>query len=206
MSFSRRSFLVTAGAVLTAQAVQRSATAATTVDTRFTPREVGSPTAKIVVEEWFSLTCVHCAHFAENTYPQVKKNLIDTGKIRYVFHDFPTDQLATVAAMVARTLPVDRYEAFCSSLLASQDRWAFNREGNPHDELKNMAAFAGMPADVFEKAITDQPLMQFILNEQNQAQTKYGFDSTPTFRFNDKVQVSSAISYDEFVKNLAQAS
>lgn len=80
------------------------------VDPLFAPRQLGNPNAKVVVEEWFSLTCIHCAHFAENTFPQVKTNLIDTGKIRYVFHDFPTDQTATIAAMVARALPVDRYE------------------------------------------------------------------------------------------------
>ncbi|MFT8445703.1 DsbA family protein, partial [Acetobacter orientalis] len=153
-----------------------------------------------------SLTCIHCAHFDENTFPQVKKNLIDTGKIRYVFHDFPTDQLATLAAMVARSLPTDRYEAFVLSLLASLDRWAYVRDSSPVDALKKMAAFAGMPGDTFDKTIADQSLMQFILNQQTDAQNKYHFDSTPTFRFNDKVQVSNDMSYDEFVKHLSDAS
>nr|WP_267879943.1 thioredoxin domain-containing protein [Acetobacter papayae] len=115
MSFSRRSFLVATGAALsTAPVWNRTLAAAQTpdasVDPLFAPRQLGNPNAKVVVEEWFSLTCIHCAHFAENTFPQVKTNLIDTGKIRYVFHDFPTDQTATIAAMVARALPVDRYE------------------------------------------------------------------------------------------------
>lgn len=210
MSFSRRSFLVATGAALsTAPVWDRTLAAAQTpdasVDPLFAPRQLGNPNAKVVVEEWFSLTCIHCAHFAENTFPQVKTNLIDTGKIRYVFHDFPTDQTATIAAMVARALPVDRYEPFCSSLLSSLDRWAYDREANPMTELKKMAAFAGMPGDVFDKTVADQKLMQFILDGQNQAETKYNIDSTPTFRFNDTLQVSSAISYDEFVKDLAKA-
>lgn len=210
MAFSRRSLLVTTGTALLGAATsslahaQSAATPAT--DSRFAPRVLGNPNAKIMVEEWFSLTCIHCAHFAENTFPQVKKNLIDTGKIRYVFHDFPTDQLATLAAMVARSLPTDRYEAFVLSLLASLDRWAYVRDSSPVDALKKMAAFAGMPGDTFDKTIADQSLMQFILNQQTDAQNKYHFDSTPTFRFNDKVQVSNDMSYDEFVKHLSDAS
>ncbi|MBS0964884.1 DsbA family protein [Acetobacter okinawensis] len=206
MSFTRRSFLVATGAALSAGALQHAAFAADAPDTLFTPRVLGNPNAKIVVEEWFSLTCIHCAHFAEETFPQVKKNLIDTGKIRYVFHDFPTDQLATLAAMVARTLPEDRYEPFCSAVLSSLDRWAYNNEADHKAELQKIAAFAGMPAATFEKAIADQKLLQFIMTEQSEAQDKYNIESTPTFRFNNKEQVSSALSYDDFVKYLNKAS
>lgn len=210
MAFSRRSLLVTTGTALftaaTGSLAHAQSAATPSTDSRFAPRVLGNPDAKIVVEEWFSLTCIHCAHFAENTFPQVKKNLIDTGKIRYVFHDFPTDQLATLAAMVARTLPTDRYEAFVLSLLASLDRWAYVRDSSPVDALKKMAAFAGMPGETFDKTISDQSLMQFILNQQTDVQNKYHFDSTPTFRFNDKVQVSNDMSYDEFVKHLSDAS
>ncbi|GBQ50870.1 thioredoxin domain-containing protein [Acetobacter ghanensis] len=206
MSFTRRSFLVATGAALTAGSFHGAAFAAGAPDTRFTPRVLGNPDAKVVVEEWFSLTCIHCAHFAEQTFPQVRKNLIDTGKIRYVFHDFPTDQLATLAAMVARTLPEERYEPFCSAVLSSLDRWAYNNEADHKAELQKMAAFAGMPAETFEKAVTDQNLLQFIMSEQSQAQDKYNIESTPTFRFNNKEQVSSALSYDDFVKYLTKAS
>lgn len=206
MSFTRRSFLVATGAALTASSLHGAAFAADAPDPRFTPRVLGNPNAKVVVEEWFSLTCIHCAHFSEETFPQVKKNLIDTGKIRYVFHDFPTDQLATLAAMVARTLPEERYEPFCSAVLSSLDRWAYNNEADHKAELQKIAAFAGMPAETFEKAVTDQKLLQFIMTEQSEAQDKYSIESTPTFRFNNKEQVSSALSYDDFVKYLTKAS
>lgn len=207
MAFSRRSLLVTAGTALISSAAGGLAHAQSTgTDPRMTPRELGNPNAKIVVEEWFSLTCIHCAHFAENTFPLVKKNLIDTGKIRYIFHDFPTDQLATVAAMVARTLPPERYEAFAVSLLSSLDRWAYNQSAPPLESLKKMAAFAGMPGDTFDKTVADQQLMQFILTQQTDAQDKYHFDSTPTFRFNNKVQVSNDMDYETFAKHVTEAS
>src|SRR6185437_861940 len=90
-------------------------------------RSVGKPDAKVTVNEFFSLTCSHCAAFARETYPLVKKDLIDTGKVRWVFHDYPLDQVALMAAMVAHYLPVDRYEPFIDALFNTQDRWAFNR-------------------------------------------------------------------------------
>ena len=80
----------------------------------------------------------------------MKKNLIDTGKVRYIFRDFPLDQVALTAAMVARALPPERYEPFILALFASQDRWAFARGVNSTEELAKMAALAGMPRDVFD--------------------------------------------------------
>ena len=96
------------------------------------------------VGEWFSLTCTHCAAFAQETFPQIKAELIDTGKVRWVFRDFPLDQVALTAAMVARALPPDRYEPFIRALFANQDRWAFAQGVNRTDELWKTAALAGM--------------------------------------------------------------
>ena len=104
-------------------------------DPRLTERSIGKPDAQVTVTEWFSLTCTHCAHFAHDTMPQIKSDLIDTGKLRYVFHDFPLDQVALTAAMVARALPPERYEPFIAALFASQDRWAFARGVNTTEEL-----------------------------------------------------------------------
>ena len=74
-------------------------------DPRMAPRQDGSPAAKDRVEEWFSFTCPHCAAFALEVYPDVKAKLIDTGKLLYVFREFPRDKLDLMAAMVARSLP-----------------------------------------------------------------------------------------------------
>ncbi|OUJ11656.1 thioredoxin domain-containing protein [Acetobacter sp. DsW_059] len=211
MLFSRRSLLVTTttalltGAASRAALAQSSAANSAGTDTRFTPRTLGNPNAKAVVEEWFSLTCIHCAGFAQETLPEVKKNLIDTGKVFYIFHDFPTDQLATVAAMVARSLPPERYEPFVNSLLSNLDRWAYVKDSSPIDALQKMAAFAGMSGDTFQKVLNDQQLMQFIMNEQSDAEAKYQINATPSFRFNKKEVVSSELSYTDFVKHLDES-
>ena len=174
-------------------------------DDREGERAIGKADAKVTVEEFFSLTCTHCAAFARETLPQVKKNLIDTGKVRYVFHDFPLDQVALTAAMVARALPPQRYEPFINALFASQDRWAFAAGVNSTEELWKMAALAGMSRDTFDSAINDKTLRNWILQQQNDAQSKYHIDSTPSFLINGQ-KYSGEMSYDSFIKLIPDAS
>ena len=119
-------------------------------------RGLGDPSAKIVVTEYFSLTCTHCAAFAKETMPLIEKDLIQPGKVRFVFHDFPLDQVALTAAMVARYLPPNQYYPFVSALFASQDRWAFARGVNTTEEIWKLAALAGMSRDTFNDALADE--------------------------------------------------
>ena len=167
-------------------------------------RSVGKPDAKVTVNEFFSLTCSHCAAFARETYPLVKKDLIDTGKVRWVFHDYPLDQVALMAAMVAHYLPVDRYEPFIDALFNTQDRWAFNRGANPTEELWKMAALAGMSRATFDKAINDNDLKAWILKEQQADQEKWKIDSTPSFVIDGK-KYAGEMSYDKFRKLIPDA-
>ena len=113
-------------------------------DQRKAERSLGDPAAKVTVQEFFSLTCTHCAAFAQDTMPEVEKDLIAPGKVRFVYHDFPLDQVALTAAMVARYLPPAQYYPFVSALFANQDRWAFARGVNTTDEIWKLAALAGM--------------------------------------------------------------
>lgn len=200
MILSRRTLLSTA-AVLALPAAAR-AQAALSEDALRSERVVGSPTAKDTVEEWFSLTCTHCARFAQETFPQIKNNLIDTGKVRWVFRDFPLDRVALMAAMVARALPPDRYEPFILALFASQDRWAFAQGVDSQKELWDMAALAGMSRATFDAVVDDTGLQNWILATQKQAETKYNIDATPSFVINGKKMSSGEMGYDAFVKLL----
>jgi protein-disulfide isomerase len=198
-----------------APALQAAATApaappaAQAGDQRMTERAIGKPDAPVTVIEFSSLTCPHCAAFARDTMPQIKSQLIDTGKLRMVFGDFPLDQVALTAAMVARSLPPERYEPFCAALFASQDRWAFARGVNSTDELAKMAALAGLSRDAFNTAIADQPLRDWILKQQDEAGKTYQVDSTPTFIFNGPAEKNhreaGARPYDDFARLVAAA-
>ncbi|HEY1935572.1 MAG TPA: DsbA family protein [Acetobacteraceae bacterium] len=169
-----------------------------------TERAVGKPDAKVTVDEFFSLTCTHCADFAVNTFPTIQKNLIDTGKIRWVYHDFPLDQVALLAAQVARYLPPDRYEPFVNALFANQDRWAFAQGVNSTDELWKTAALAGMSRATFDQAVADDALKAWIVQGRTDAQDKWSIDSTPSFVINGQ-KYAGEMPYDAFAKLIPDA-
>ena len=194
MLTSRRSLLslVAAGAAL-------GPALAHAEDLTRTERSIGKSDAKVTVIECFSLTCSHCAAFAHEVLPQVKSELIDTGKIRYVLYDFPLNGLDFVAFQVSRYIAIDRYLPFVEALLATQDRWAFARGIDPKEELFKMAALAGMSRTTFDKAVADDALKNWIAAQQQVAVDKWKVDATPTFIVNGTVH-SGEMSFDEFRK------
>ena len=166
MTISRRSLLTVVPTGFTLSALALRSTAARADDNPRAERFVGKADAKVTVGEYFSLTCTHCAAFAQGTFPEVKKNMIDSGEVKWVFHDYPLDQVALTASQVARYLPVDRYEPFINALFATQNRWAFGRGNDPTDEMWKIAGLAGMSRQTFDKAIGDTALREWIVQEQ----------------------------------------
>jgi protein-disulfide isomerase len=193
----RRNLLSLVAAGLVLPAVARAADP----DPLFADRAIGSPDAKNTIIEYFSLTCPHCAAFSRDVFPKVKTQLIDTGKVRYVFRDYPLDQLALTAAMVARALPPDRYEPFISALFASQDRWAYARGVNNTEELWKTAALAGMSRQTFDAAIANEALKKAIVAGAEKAQNVDHVDSTPTFIINGE-RHAGGMDFDSLAKML----
>lgn len=191
MRFTRR-FLLTAVPAL-------AAVPAWADDETRAERSVGKPDAKVTVNEYFSLTCTHCAAFSMETMPKVHKELIDAGTVRWVYHDYPLDQVALQAAMVARYLPVDRYEPFVNALFATQNTWAFNRGAQPTEQLWKTAALAGMSRPTFDKAIGDTGLRDWIIRNQQADTEKWKIDSTPSFVINGQ-KYAGEMGYDAFRK------
>jgi protein-disulfide isomerase len=195
-----RRFLMTTGAtalgLAAIPAIGRAADA--TPPATEGPRFIGSPTAPVTVEEFFSLTCTHCAHYSNTTMLDVVTKLVNTGKLRIVYHDFPLDAVALEAAMIARHLPPTEYFPFCSALFASQDSWAFAPGINYTDQLWKMAALAGMSRSTFETAIADTSLKNWIQTQQVADEKLYNIEATPTFLINGKAQAGD-MSYNEFV-------
>jgi protein-disulfide isomerase len=217
MTLNRRSILTLAGGVVAAGAIgwlgwhrlpPASVMAASPAnqatgggDQHTAERGLGDPSAKVIVHEFFSLTCTHCAAFARGTMPEVEKDLIQPGKVRFVFHDFPLDQVALTAAMVARYLPPSQYYPFVSALFANQDRWAFARGVNPTEEIWKMAALAGMSRATFDQAVADTDLRNWILQQQQTDQDRWKIDSTPSFVINGQ-KTAGEMGYDAFRKLL----
>lgn len=202
MQFTRRSILSVVGASALMPGVAWADSGS--LPATETQRSIGSATAPVTIMEFFSLTCTHCAEFGTVTMPQVKPKLVDTGKLRIVYHDFPLDQVALKAAQVARYLPVDEYYPFIEALFASQNDWAFQQGEDYHASIFKYAALAGMDQATYDKAWNDMALAKWILAGQKEAETTYKINATPSFVLNGKTY-PGAMDYEDFAALIAKA-
>jgi protein-disulfide isomerase len=200
----RRPLLLRAGSALAAAVLPAPLLAQ--ADPRLGERTTGQADAPVAVQEFFSLTCGHCAAFHRETWPQVKRDLVDTGKVRMIWRDFPLDRVGLVAAMVARSLPPERYEGFVGTLFANQDRWAFGSD--PLAELGKLAALAGMGRAQFEAVTRDEALARGVLEVRQMAEREYTIQATPTFVFKGRgapITHSGNLPFDRFQERVAEA-
>ncbi len=158
-------------------------------------RIVGSPDAPITIVEYASLTCPHCASFHANTYPQLKKEWIDTGRAKLVFRHFPLDGIGLRAAAVSNCLEGDRHFGFIEVLMKSMQQWA--RSQDPTRALAQISALAGINQEQFEKCFNDEAEMDKILARRTEAANEYNVNSTPSFLVNGRL-VTGAQSFEAF--------
>jgi protein-disulfide isomerase len=152
-------------------------------------RVLGKDDAPVTIIEYASMTCPHCAHFAETTYPELKKRYIDTGKVKYIFREFPLDPLAAGASMLARCADKDKFYPMIETLFQLQRTWAVEK---PIPPLLAIAKQAGFTEQSFNACLSDQKMLDQMQAEQKRATDKFGVNSTPTIFVNGKKQVGSS--------------
>src|SRR6516165_162543 len=119
-------------------------------------RILGNPDAPITIVEYASLTCPHCAHFANDVLPELKKKWIDSGKAKLVLRDYPLDEPALRAAMIARCAPPDRFYAYVDTFFAAQDKWVMARDYR--EPLARLVKLGGMSKDEFDACLKNTAL------------------------------------------------
>jgi protein-disulfide isomerase len=163
-------------------------------------RILGSPDAPITIVEYASLTCPHCAHFANDVLPELKKKWIDTGKAKLVLRDFPLDEPALRAAMIARCAPPDRYYAYVDTFFASQDKWVMARDYR--EALARLVKLGGMNKEEFDSCLNNSALENKIVEGRLVASKELEVNSTPTFFINGR-KFTGAPTVEEFDKALS---
>lgn len=146
---------------------------------------IGPADAKVTVVEFASMTCGHCQKFATSVFPEFKKKYVDTNKVRFVFREFPLDNLAAAASMLARCAGGDKTLLLIDILFEKQADWAFSN-GNPVPKLFDIAKQAGFTQESFDKCLTDQKLLDQILAQRTRASDTFGVSATPTIFVNGK--------------------
>src|SRR5438105_13676586 len=119
-------------------------------------RVLGKADAPITIIEYASLTCPHCAHFSVDVLPKIKEKWIDTGKAKLVLRDFPLDEPALRAAMVARCAPPDKFYPLADTFFSQQEQWVTARDYRA--ALEKLAKLAGIGDKQFKTCIEDKKL------------------------------------------------
>jgi protein-disulfide isomerase len=161
-------------------------------------RVLGNPKAPVTIIENASFTCSHCAEFHTRVLPEVKKQLIDTGKAKLIFRDFPLDGTALKASALARCMPAERYFPFIKVLYEQQAAWAM--QPDPMPALIRYASLAGLAPAVATACMSDTKILDALAQQRLTSQEKYKINATPTFILNDGAdRISGAVPAEQFI-------
>lgn len=182
---SRRTLLasVAASALLPAAALAQDAPDLSKLNEPPAHGEIadGPETAKVTIIEYASASCPHCAAFATTVYPVLKKDYIDTGKVRFLFREFPHNDAGLGAFMVARCAPPDKYKAIVDVLFKTQEKWM----PAPFEGLKAIALQAGFTEESFVACTKNADVAKAILAERKRAEG-FGVTGIPYIFINGK--------------------
>jgi len=162
---------------------------------------LGPATASVTITEYASMTCPHCAAFNETVFPKIKSEYIDTGKVRYVFREFPLDIKAAAGSMLSRCIAKDdsgKYFAVIDMLFKQQNDWVMK---NTTETLIRIGKQAGLSQQAVEDCLKDQSLLDKIAADQKYAAEVLKVDSTPTFFVNGE-KIKGETSFEEFDKKI----
>ena len=145
---------------------------------------VGNPSG-IPVIEYGSLTCPHCATFSREVFPELKKDYIDTGKVRFIFREFSRNSLDVAAFLLARCVGDDKAFAAIELLFSEQDKWAF--VDKPLEPLIAAMRPAGLTHDQAMACLKDKSKADAIVAITKRATDEIKMTGTPTFVIDGKV-------------------
>jgi len=156
-------------------------------------REYGSRNAPVTIIEYASLTCPHCRNYHRNVFPKVKRQYIDTGKVRYIIREFPIGRSAGNAAIATRCVPENKYLGLTEAYLSRQGQWV--SQDVRLDKIYAVAKSSGLSRAEFDKCLANQSIIDGI-KEVKQRGRKYGVIGTPTLFINGQ-KAQGAVSFDQ---------
>ncbi len=145
-------------------------------------KKIGEKSAKIKMVEFASLTCGHCARFHNEVFPRLQSEFIDTGKILFIYKDFPLDKFALKASVIARCSGNDKFFSFLKVLYSKQKDWT--RTQDPFKSLLKIAKLGGLKNDEIKVCVGNKSIEDGILKQRLTSSKKYDIKATPTIYFN----------------------
>ena len=163
----------------------------------------GAEDAPITVIEYASFTCPHCARFHSDVYKLLRKNYIDTGKIKFIFREVYFDKYGMWASMIARCSGPDRFFGMTDLILNSQNTWA--RAGDDLaivEALRKIGRLSGMEDAALDSCLQDGDKLRALVGWYKENAQRDGIQSTPSFLIDG--QPYKNMNYEEFAKILEE--
>lgn len=145
-------------------------------------RVLGKADAPVVLIEYASATCPHCAEFHETLLPQIKAEYVDTGKVKFIFREFPLDNNALAVFMLVRCLPEDKFFATTDIIFKRQQLWA--KAPNPGVEVTKIMTEMGMDKATFEACLKKEDLAKTLVEYSKKSAQDFGIKGTPALFVN----------------------
>jgi protein-disulfide isomerase len=166
---------------------------------------LGKADAPVLIEEYASTTCSHCGQFHNEVFPAFKAKYIDTGKVKYTFHEFltPPEAVAAAGYLTARCAGKDKYFSVIDALFRSQEE--MYRTGDARGTLLKVAQSAGMTETQFNACVQDEAAATALNERVQKAQKARNISSTPTFYVNGKLLKEGAVTMAELDAAVAGA-
>ncbi|MBR5154658.1 MAG: thioredoxin domain-containing protein [Alphaproteobacteria bacterium] len=166
-------------------------------------RGEGDIKAPITMYAFSSMMCSHCGDFHKNTYPKLKRQFVDTGKLRFIFIHLPTDVLSMQAAKLSYCMPEEKYYDFIEELYTKKD-WRFAKDDR---KLNEYAKKMGLTDSDIQKCKDNKKLTSDILLVRENAITSLGIQATPTFIIDSKdgkELISGGKRYSDFAEYITK--
>ena len=151
-------------------------------------RTLGDQTAQIIIEEYASMSCGHCASFHNNNLNKIKKEFIDTGKAKLIFYDFPLDRGAMIGSMITQCMNDKQFFPVLNRLFQKQTEWT--QSDNILESINTILNPLGLDKNrilsCLEENEENQNLWKSLLAGRKYAIDIKGVEATPTFFVNEK--------------------
>ena len=161
---------------------------------------IGSAKAPVTITEYSSMSCPHCAAFGQNVFPMLRSKYIDTGKVRFVFREFPLDIKAAAASILARCAgkgDSEKYLGAVETLFKLQERLMAQTK----DTLIYVGKLHGLSEQEVETCEKDQAQFDKLTADQRYAHQELKVTSTPTFFLNG-VRLQGSMSFEELEERI----
>ena len=146
---------------------------------------MGPPNAPVTLVKYGSLTCGHCVRFHHNVLPHLKRKYIDTGRVRFIFRDYPTSAKATRGAVAARCVSSEAYYSTLHTLFQSVGQWS--RASDVDAALKQKVAELGLNTAEFRDCLKDPASEAAVVQSRRQGAQEFDVLGTPTFLLNGQI-------------------